>query len=711
MANFINFPIVSKFDDTGVKKAEGSLSNLGKVAAGIAAAATAAVVGIATASIKEFAKFDDKLNQSLAIMGDVSETMRGEMSDAARQVAKETTFSADQAAESFFFLASAGLDAASAVKSMPQVAKFAQAGMFDMARATDLLTDAQSALGMVIKDDANANLVEMTRLSDVLVKANTLANASVEQFSTALTTKAGASLKQFGKDAEEGVAVLAALADQGIKGELAGTNLSIAIRDLTSKALSNGKAFEKFNVSVFDGEGKMRNMADIVGDLERATDGMSDAQKKATFTQLGFSDKSMGTLAALIGTSDAIRTYEKELRNAGGTTEEISNKQLESFSAQMELLKSRVADVGIEIGGPLASALLEMADDLEPVIEELGPALVEFFKALMPVIKAVIGVLPQIFSLAAPALNALTALMSEQVIPVFQAMFGFIKDNIPTIATFVGVLGTLLLAFNAIRIATAAWAVVQGVLNAIMALNPLVLVAIAVAALTAGIVYLATKTTFFQDTWQAMTEFVSNAWQGFSDLFTSIGEGLASFFGTIGENLALGWEATMGFFSTAVTAFSETFKKVWGVIGGFFKTIVNGYIGIWEGFINGVIGGVNAIVRALNGLQVTLPSWIPGLGGKTFGVNLPQVPTMRIPRLADGGIVMPTPGGVLANIAEAGKPEAVIPLDRMGDFGGNSKIEININAGIGSDPVSIGREVVNAIKRYEAVSGKVFATA
>ena len=101
----INLPIVTKFYDKGIKEAEGALGGFGKMAAGVAAAATAAVTGIAVASVKEFAKFDSALNQSIAIMGDVSETMRGEMSDAARQVAKETTFSAEQAAESFFFLA------------------------------------------------------------------------------------------------------------------------------------------------------------------------------------------------------------------------------------------------------------------------------------------------------------------------------------------------------------------------------------------------------------------------------------------------------------------------------------------------------------------------------------------------------------------------------------------------------------------------------
>jgi TP901 family phage tail tape measure protein len=340
-----------------VDEANGRLSKLGGAigAAGKAVAAGAALIG--AVAVREFAKFDGAMQKSVAIMGDVSDALRDDMAKAAREVAKTTTFSAEQAAESYFFLASAGLDAAASIAAMPKVAAFAQAGMFDMARATDLLTDAQSALGLVIRDDAVANMEQMVRLSDVLVKANTLANASVEQFSTALTTKAGAALRALNKDMEEGVAVLAAFADQGIKGEIAGTQFSIVLRDLTTRAIKNKDEFKEFGLEVFDSQGKMRNMADIVGQLESGLDGMSDELQKATLLQLGFSDKSLGALMALMGTSEQIREYEKALRDAAGTTDDIANKQLQTFSAQMDLLKSLFADVAIEIGSALVPAL------------------------------------------------------------------------------------------------------------------------------------------------------------------------------------------------------------------------------------------------------------------------------------------------------------------------------------------------------------------
>ena len=376
----IKIKIVADYDQRGMTKATKALDNFAKqaqIALGAVAVATAA---LAVKSVQEFAKFEGAMTKSLAIMGNVSDAMRDEMSNAAREMAKTTTFSAEQAADSYFFLASAGLDAEASVAALPRVASFAQAGMFDMARATDLLTDAQSALGLTIRDDAVANMENMARVSDVLVKANTLANASVEQFSTSLTTKAGASLRALGKDVEEGVAVLAAFADQGIKGELAGTQLSIVLRDLTTKAIDNKEAFEAAGLSIFDSNGEMRNMGDIVANLETLLSGMSDEVQKATLLQLGFSDRSLGSLQALLGTSEAIKLYEAELRNASGTTDEIANKQLESFNAQLALLESALIDVFIEIGEQLTPALKDLVGQIRDLLPELGTKLVEAIK-------------------------------------------------------------------------------------------------------------------------------------------------------------------------------------------------------------------------------------------------------------------------------------------------------------------------------------------
>ena len=351
----------------GARTAQVSIGKLNGVLLGMTTALGSRIMSMAVDGFTALAaagpRFDAAMTQSLSIMGEVSTALREDMATAALDVAQQWNIGTKQAADSFFFLASAGLDAEASLQALPQVAAFAKAGMFDMALATDLLTDAQSALGLTIRDvetgaiDVTATMANMARVSDVLVKANTLANATVQQFSEALTTKSGAALRTFGKSVEEGVAVLAALADQGIKSEKAGTNLSIVLRNLTTAAVTNGKAFDKFGVEVFDSGGKLNNMADIIGDLEVALSGMSDEQKKATLLQLGFADRAQATIMALLGTSDAIRRYEAELSKAGGTTREVAEKQMQTLSQQVGLVGKDFERFGVEVFAEMGDSL------------------------------------------------------------------------------------------------------------------------------------------------------------------------------------------------------------------------------------------------------------------------------------------------------------------------------------------------------------------
>lgn len=354
------------------------------------------------ASVKAFASFDAAMTQSTAIMGDLDARTRKTMESVARTIGKTTLISATEAAEGYFFLASAGLDAAASIKAMPQVARFAQAGMFDMARATDLATDAQSALGLTVREDAVKNLENLTRVTDVLSKANVLSNATIEQFSESLTNKAGAALKVLDKDIEEGAAVLAAFADQGVKGTLAGNALAIVLRDLQTAALNNEDAWKKLGVATFDSQGEMRNIADIIGGLEDRLDGMSDKQKKATLSQLGFQDRSVQFILTLLGTSDAIRGYEDELRSAAGTTKEIADKQVKSAEGRFKLLKDRIIDVAISLG-----------EKLMPVAEDIGGAIAgvaESFGNLSPGIQGTILKVGGLLLVAGPLLRIFGAL-------------------------------------------------------------------------------------------------------------------------------------------------------------------------------------------------------------------------------------------------------------------------------------------------------------
>ena len=352
----------------------GSAGKSGKMMDKLAVAGKFAGIAVGVALVKgltkatqEFISFNDKMTQSLAIMDTTIEQQKA-MEEQALAVSRTTRISAEQSAEAFFFLASAGLNAEQSISALPQVAKFAQAGMFDMATATDLATDAQSALGLTVKD-ANQNLDNLTRVTDVLVKANTLANASVQQFSEALTNKAGSALKVVGKSIEEGVAVLSAFADRGVKGAEAGEKLNQLLRDIPRATAKNSEEFEKLNIQMFDADGKLKNVADLVEELDSVLAPMSDELKASTLDQLGLNRGVADAVKILSGASAQIRDYESALMDSGGTTAEVADKQMGSLKAQIELMTNAFSELGILIGDIIAPALTAVVGSITKIIQ------------------------------------------------------------------------------------------------------------------------------------------------------------------------------------------------------------------------------------------------------------------------------------------------------------------------------------------------------
>ncbi|MCQ0024189.1 phage tail protein [Streptomyces somaliensis DSM 40738] len=110
----------------------------------------------------------------------------------------------------------------------------------------------------------------------------------------------------------------------------------------------------------------------------------------------------------------------------------------------------------------------------------------------------------------------------------------------------------------------------------------------------------------------------------------------------------------------AFTAVKDKLSSIWGGLKDIAGRAFDKIKGAVKGPINAVIGLINGAIGKLNGIKVSIPGWVPLVGGKTFGVSLP-----RIPLLAQGGVVQPRRGGIHAIVAEAGEAEAVLPLSKL----------------------------------------------
>lgn len=328
---------------------------------------TAPLTAVGLFSVREFAKFDDAMTKSLAITKGVTPQIRAEMEAVAKDLAFEGIIGPDKLAESFYFLTSAGLSAEQSMAALPVVEKLAVAGAFELEKATSMLADSQAALGMN-STDAAKNMENMKRISDVLVDAANASNASVEQFATSLVTKSATSMRINNISLEEGVAVLAAYADAGVKAELAGEQFSIMIRDLQASVNKSPEQWEAMNLAVYDSEGAFRGPTAILRDLEDRLEGATDAQRRLTFEQLGFQDRSLAAIMTLVGLSDKIDDYRTRLEGAGGETERVANEQMKSFANQMKNVWNQIKLVALEIGQILVPYIQSMTEKLKAAI-------------------------------------------------------------------------------------------------------------------------------------------------------------------------------------------------------------------------------------------------------------------------------------------------------------------------------------------------------
>lgn len=87
--------------------------------------------------------------------------------------------------------------------------------------------------------------------------------------------------------------------------------------------------------------------------------------------------------------------------------------------------------------------------------------------------------------------------------------------------------------------------------------------------------------------------------------------------------------------------FTGDWDRAWNGLKDVFKGICNGIISTMEGAMNLVVDGINWVVRQINKIRITIPDWVPGIGGSYFGPNITPLSRYSLPRLAQGAVIPP----------------------------------------------------------------------
>ena len=148
-----------------------------------------------------------------------------------------------------------------------------------------------------------------------------------------------------------------------------------------------------------------------------------------------------------------------------------------------------------------------------------------------------------------------------------------------------------------------------------------------------------------KQTWNAIVNSIKDAWNMFITWLQSKSPVLAAFFQTVGKLVSDLYNSVKdilkGIVDFVVGVFTGDWTKAWEGVKEIFKGIWNSIVSIIEAAINFIIDGINLLISALNTIHFEIPDWVPIIGGKSFGISIPLVSQVALPRLAEGAVIPP----------------------------------------------------------------------
>lgn len=282
-------------------------------------------------------QFEASMSQVAATMGTTVDQIQ-DLSQFAQLMGATTKFTAREAADALNYMALAGYDAQKSMDMLPKVLNLASAGNMDLARASDMVTDSESALGLTTEQ------VEV--MIDQMAKTASKTNTSVEQLGDAILTIGGTAKMMHG-GTEELNTVLGLLADNGIKGSEAGTHLRNMLLKLSAPTKEAQKWIDALGIKIFDAEGNMRSFSQIFPEMEKAMSSLTSEERTKALSDM-FNARDIASANALLGTSVARwQQVQTEIEGAWFTYDSL-NKTLGYNQMSIDQITSNLAKLGVK---------------------------------------------------------------------------------------------------------------------------------------------------------------------------------------------------------------------------------------------------------------------------------------------------------------------------------------------------------------------------
>lgn len=633
---------------------ENAGKTIGKAGKTLTAAVSLPIAGAGVAAVKAAGDFESMGYTFQAVSGATSEQM-AKMSQLAKELGNDITLpgtSATDAAAAMTELAKAGLSIDDTFKAAKATLQLSAAAQIDNAEAATIVGQALNAFGMT-GDKA-------IQVADLLANS---ANASAGEITDmAYALQAGASVANMaGQNIQDFTTAISLMANAGVTGSDAGTSLKSMFMALISPTDKAAKTMKQYGIDVYDANGKLKPLPELVKIFSNQLGVLSDEQRNAALATIFGSDAIRAANIVLVDGADKWDGMSQAVNKAGGA-QDVAASKMKGFNGSMEAFKSTVETLGITIGEkllpkitPLIGKLTDLVgkfDSLSPSMQDniikygalaaaTGPALIALGGLASSVSKVVKGVgdmakvATSVVNFGGTIVKGIAGIPEGLDTLYLKALYA--KDAIGNFATKIGEGATAVFNFGK----NLAGDVINGISNfgskvgeAATAVGKFAvnLAVDAWKALSGFAVQLATTA------WSAITSFVTamggaiaSAWSFTAALLANpITWIVAAIIGLIAAIVLLwkNWDSVSAFLQKSWTAIKgvagTVFNGIKDILSTVWNTIKNVATSVWNGitgFLNGVWNGIkNTASSVWNGVKTAIMTPINTIKGLLSGV-------------------------------------------------------------------------------------------
>jgi TP901 family phage tail tape measure protein len=330
--------------------------------------------------ITTFRDFERSIVNATTVAGNMGgsfEKVAKRLSDVSLLLGRTTVYSAQEVADAFYDLASAGFDVSKMTENdLLPILNYAAATQTNLKDATYAVSVTLKAFGLDIKDTE--------RVVDTFTATITNSFMTFEKLQEAMRHVApiAGTLKM---ELEEVSSALALLTDRGYTGSQAGQRLNMILTRLLQPTEQAEKRLREMGLTLQDIDPEVHSLETILQRLKAANFGAADAA-------IMFRARTAAAAAVLVDSVESIGKYTMMLKGAGGITEQVAKAQIDTLYGSLKLLRDAFAETGIAMGEKLAPHIRVLADFIQnsflPVIVKLGDFLQTYWGIISKVITA-----------------------------------------------------------------------------------------------------------------------------------------------------------------------------------------------------------------------------------------------------------------------------------------------------------------------------------